>query len=484
MKFSIYKSAEAISKHVIIPFDKENIEELKALKIDGVENDRIINLLKSYTAGNLTIAVGSHILYLIELASKAKYCEIKDAFTKVAIDIKCEEAHVISTHRDYTNLEIKAIINGLSLSDYNINLYKTTGLKVGPSTHFIFHPKQSIEDAMALIESAVRLSEAQKLVMDIVNAPANKLIPSEMATLVEDKLKDTTIRVKIMEQKEIFDEGLHAVLAVNRGSEDPARFVIMEYRSAEPKDNTPHFGLVGKGITFDTGGISLKKSKNLHYMKCDLGGGAAIIGAMYLLAHEKPNADITAIVPITENSIGTKAIKPGDVINSHSGQTIEIIDTDAEGRLILADGLSYMLKNYSTDHLIDMATLTGSIVQTLGYQAGGLFSNNDELVSGLIRSGEQVCERLWRMPLWEDYKADITSEVADIRNFSGRPLAGGISAAKFLEAFIDGHKSWAHLDIAGVAFGKNPYTAEKAGTGYGPHLISQWILNAVDNKSK
>ncbi|MCL4135459.1 UNVERIFIED_CONTAM: hypothetical protein GTU68_030976 [Idotea baltica] len=280
-----------------------------------------------------------------------------------------------------------------------------------------------------------------------------------------------------MDQSQITEEGLHALIAVNRGSEDPARFVIIEYRSPSATKKKVHIGLVGKGITFDTGGISLKNSTNMHYMKCDLGGGAAIFGTMYIAAQEQPDADITAIIPITENSIGTKAIKPGDVIGSHSGQSIEIIDTDAEGRLILADGISYINTHYSIDHLIDMATLTGSMVQTLGYHAGGVFTSSDELAATLCKAGDDVGERLWRMPIWDEYKKDMSSTIADIRNYSGLPIGGAISAAKFLEAFAGGHQSWAHIDMAGVAYGKNPYTTEKAGTAYGSHLLYQWIKN-------
>ena len=213
----------------------------------------------------------------------------------------------------------------------------------------------------------------------------------------------------------------------------------------------------------------------MHYMKSDLGGATAVLAAMYMIGTQKPDLDVTAIIPTTDNSIGTKAVKPGDVIGSYSGKTIEIIDTDAEGRLVLADGLSYMVKNYKTDYLMDLATLTGSMLVTLGYQAAGMFTTNKKLSDQLVKAGNETGELVWPMPLWDKYKKDIHSEIADIKNFSGRPLAGAISAAKFLEVFTNDHKAWVHLDIAGVAFGDSPLSKEKCATGWGPMFIYNWI---------
>jgi leucyl aminopeptidase len=243
-----------------------------------------------------------------------------------------------------------------------------------------------------------------------------------------------------------------------------------------PSNSKKHIGLVGKGITFDTGGLNIKVAGMVH-MKCDMAGGGAVLGAMQLISDLKLPYRVTAIVPACENSVDAKSFLPSDVINSYSGSTIEIIDTDAEGRLILADGLSYLIKNYKPQTVIDIATLTGSSVATLGFECGALFTNDADLSKKLQQSGDEIGERLWQLPLWDAYKSDIESEIADVRNYSGKPVAGAISAAKFLEHFTDKHTSWAHLDVAGVAFGDDEFAKTKHATAFGVHLITNFIEN-------
>ena len=249
----------------------------------------------------------------------------------------------------------------------------------------------------------------------------------------------------------------------------------MEYKPKATGSQLPTVGLVGKGVTFDTGGLSIKGSSNMHYMKSDMGGAAAVFGTMELIAKLKLPVHLVAIIPTTENCVDAKALKPGDVIGSYAEKTIEIIDTDAEGRLILADGIAYLNKNYSPDIMIDVATLTGSCVQTLGYEAGGLFTNNDDLALKLTNAGDRCGERLWRLPLWDSYEGDIKSDIADVKNYSGKPIAGAISAAKFLEFFTNKHTNWAHLDIAGVAFGDAEFYTQKTATAFGVRLLTDFI---------
>jgi leucyl aminopeptidase len=210
-------------------------------------------------------------------------------------------------------------------------------------------------------------------------------------------------------------------------------------------------------------------------MKCDMAGGAAVLGAMQLIASLELPYQVTAIVPACENSVSAKSFLPSDVISSYKGSSIEIIDTDAEGRLILADGLTYLIKNYNPEIVVDLATLTGSSVATLGFECGALFSNNEELIQNLTKAGDEIGERLWRLPLWDAYKSDIDSEIADVKNYSGKPVAGAISAAKFLEYFTENHTAWAHLDIAGVAFGDDEFAKTKHATAFGVHLITNFI---------
>jgi leucyl aminopeptidase len=262
---------------------------------------------------------------------------------------------------------------------------------------------------------------------------------------------------------------------VSQGSdlERAPQFIIAEYRVENPKK---HIGLVGKGVTFDTGGLNIKTAGMVH-MKCDMGGAATILGALQAIADLQLPYNVTAIVPCVENSVDNLSFLPSDVIGSYSGKTIEIIDTDAEGRLILADGLSYLVKNYKTDHALDFATLTGSAVGTFGYDCAALFTNDKELSSKLQDSGEEVGERMWPLPLWDSYKSEMDSEIADIKNYNGKPIAGAITAAKFLEAFTENHPSWAHIDIAGTAFGDSEFAKTKHATAYGVHLIVKLLQN-------
>jgi len=310
-------------------------------------------------------------------------------------------------------------------------------------------------------------------IIKLVNAPSNYKSPEEMAQWLRSSSEKYHYELTILEKNDLEQLGFHALLAVNRGSEIPAKCLIATYGSK--KEGIPSVTIVGKGVTFDTGGLSIKGSNNMHYMKSDMGGAAAAMGTIEVVARLKLNVHLRVIIPTTDNSVDAQSIKPGDVISSYSGKTIEVIDTDAEGRLILADGLSYAVKNDNPDYLIDLATLTGSIVRSIGTEAAGIMSHNDELVSQLTTMGSKTGEKLWRMPLWEEYGKHMKSDVADIKNLSAKPMAGSITAAKFLEAFVEKHPAWAHMDIAGTAFGAFPTSKAYSGTGYGIDLLTQWL---------
>ena len=248
---------------------------------------------------------------------------------------------------------------------------------------------------------------------------------------------------------------------------------ILEYQTNV--ENAKTVGLVGKCVLFDTGGISIKGSENLHYMKSDMGGATAVIGALIAAAKMKLPVNIIAILPITDNAISNTVYIPSDVITAYNGKTIEVLDTDAEGRMTLADGLSYLAKNYKTDALIDLATLTGSSVRMFGYTCGAYFSNNDSLKKSLEHSADETNQRLWNLPLWDIWKEDFTYDVADFKNISSKPFGDCIVAGKFLEQFVMNHPNWAHLDIAGVAFGNVRYMKEKGATGYGVQLLVDFL---------
>lgn len=375
---------------------------------------------------------------------------------------------------------VEAAVNGLYLGGYQIGRYKSKArseaILWGEDAQIVLQlPEAGAKAVKDAAEKAWHIATTQARIIDLVNAPSNKKLPSDLANWALRSGEKYGYQVEVYELKKIKSIGLHALLAVNRGSEEPPTFIVMEYQPENAPAGLPKVGLVGKGVTFDTGGLSIKPSANLHYMKSDMGGAAAVLGAMEAAAKLQLPVHLIGIVPATDNSVDARAIKPSDVIDSYSGKTIEIIDTDAEGRLILADGIAYALRHYSPDILIDLATLTGSAVRTFGYHAAGLFTNNEELYQRLSEAGERTGERLWRLPLWDVYKEDLKSDVADVRNYSGRPLAGAIGAAKFLEFFTEDHPAWAHLDIAGVAFSDSEFTTQKSATGFGLRLLIDYL---------
>lgn len=319
------------------------------------------------------------------------------------------------------------------------------------------------------------LSNGQIACQDWLNKPANLKKPDTFSLYLKNMAKKYDLKYTSFNRKKCEELGLGAYLSVNQGSAYDAAFTILEYKTNVKNART--FGLVGKCVLFDTGGISLKNPDNMHYMKSDMGGATAVLGTLIYAAEMQLPVNIIAILPITDNAISEKAFLPSDVITAYNGKTIEVLNTDAEGRMILADGLSYMAKNFKTDFLIDLATLTGSSVRMFGDTCGALFSNHEELKNTLIKIGDKTNQRLWNLPLWDIWKDDIQSDVADLKNISMKPIGDCIVAAKFLEQFIENHPKWAHLDIAGVAFGNVGYAKEKAATGFGVQLLADLIEN-------
>lgn len=330
-----------------------------------------------------------------------------------------------------------------------------------------------------IIENIIQKTEAlcagQFAGMDWLNKPANHKKVDMISSFLRSISQEYNFRYTVFNRQQCIDKGLGTFAAVNQGSNQDAAFTIIEYNCENPNAKT--FGLIGKCVLFDTGGISIKPSSNLHYMKSDMGGASAVIGTLITAAKQKINANIIAILPITDNAISEKAYLPSDVFTAYNGKTIEIIDTDAEGRLTLADSLSYLTKNYKTDVLIDLATLTGSSVRMFGYTCGAYFSNNPNLKQKLESAANKTNQRIWNLPLWDIWKDDFLSDVADFKNISLKPFGDCIVAAKFLEQFINQHPNWAHLDIAGVAFGNVAYAKEKAATGYGVQLLTELMEN-------
>jgi leucyl aminopeptidase len=423
-------------------------------------------------------------IQLIPINTDDNYRKIKKTFRSVAQELETSatnnKAYLLlnSEIQSLDSQKIQAILNGLFLNDYSVGVYKSNQTKNNPDhSLYILTNDSSKEEIEALTFRAKQLAISQKDIFKLVDAPSNKKSPSVLAAYA-DKIAEegsSKLNTTVLHKPEIETEGFYGLLAVNQASPTPPVFIKMEYRCDNP--DAKHFGIVGKGVTFDTGGISLKRSSNLHLMKSDMGGGAAVLGLMRLVDQLQLDINLTGIVPATDNSIGQNAIKPSDVISSYSGKTIEIIDTDAEGRLLLADGLSYMEKNYNPDVLIDIATLTGSCITALGTFAAGFITNNSNIASNLMQSGYKTGEKVWELPNWDEYKSLIQSNIADVKNFSGFPRAGAITAAKFLEHFIGEHKAWAHLDIAGMAMENAPGSSNQVATAFGLHLLLDFIEN-------
>ncbi len=365
---------------------------------------------------------------------------------------------------------LEAFINGMSLGTYQIGRYKTdkTGTEGFGGEATVLTIVSEREGLEAAARRALIVAETQQRIFDLVNAPANFKRPADLAEWAIESGRRFGYEAEAWGREECERNGLHALLAVNRGSEDPPAFLLLRYNGAGA--GRP-LALVGKGVTFDTGGLSIKPSSNLHLMKSDMGGAAAVLGAIEAAARLRLPVNLVGVIPATDNLVDARSLKPGDVISSYSGKTIEVIDTDAEGRLILADGLAYAIRHFEPHTVIDLATLTGSTVRTLGYAAAALFTNNDELAGELYAAGMQSGEKLWRLPLWEEYEEDLKSDVADVRNLSGKPVAGAINAAKFLEFFIDNHPRWAHLDIAGMALTASEFSKDRSATGFGVRLL-------------
>ena len=367
----------------------------------------------------------------------------------------------------------RSIVNAAYLSTNNLGKYKykPNGLpKLEELTLVTRSLNSNLEDA---INEEVSLTKVQLAMMDLINTPSNIKTPEYIADLAGQSGKKHGFKVDIFTEKEIKKNKLAALQSVSDGSANPPRFLILHYKPKNKEVKT--LGLVGKGVTFDTGGVSMKSSTNMHFMKSDMSGAALVLGFTELCARLALPIEVYTTIPLTENVTDGSSTKPGDVIGSYIGKSIEVIDTDAEGRLILADGLGYLTKNFKTDVLLDFATLTGSVIQTLGYQVAGLFSNNDDLADQIYNSGKRSGDKCWRLPNWEDYQDELKSDIADVKNFSGKPIAGAITAALFLKEFIGDHSSWAHIDIAGVSFSDNEYGTMRNATGYGLQLLLDFV---------
>ncbi len=321
--------------------------------------------------------------------------------------------------------------------------------------------------AQQAVDRACVMAEATVLARDLAYTPGSAMTPRRLAEAAERVARETGLEVEIHDESWMESEGMGALLGVARGSSEPPRFIVLRYRSG--RQGAPLLAIVGKGLTFDAGGICLKPAEGMDEMKMDKSGGAAVIAAMQGIARLKPTIDVLGVIPATENLPGGRALKPGDVLKTLSGKTIEVINTDAEGRLILADALTYASRA-GANWIVDIATLTGAVVIALGNQAAAIIGNDQELIDEVVASGADVGERYWQLPAYEEYKEQYKSHIADIKNVGGRQ-AGTITGALIVGEFAGACK-WAHLDIAGVAWHQKdlPYIP-KGASGFGTRTL-------------
>jgi leucyl aminopeptidase len=330
------------------------------------------------------------------------------------------------------------------------------------------------EAACKVYQPLKQVAEGICLTRELITEPPNVLYPDSYAQRLQDLIK-LGLRVEVLDLKDLQKLGMNALLGVAQGSVHEPRVVVLEWEGAK-KEHQP-LAFVGKGVTFDTGGICLKPSSGMNDMKYDMGGSAVVVGIMRALAGRQAKVNAVGVIGLVENMPSGSAQRPSDVVKSMSGQTIEIIDTDAEGRLVLADVLWYAQDRFKPKLMIDLATLTGAIGITFGEHYAGLFSNDDQLAQYLTQAGEKVGERVWRLPLGEKYDQEINSDIADVKNLGPRGKGGSITAAQFLARFVN-NVPWAHLDIASVAWSeKGLPIAEKGATGYGVRLLDQFITD-------
>jgi leucyl aminopeptidase len=376
------------------------------------------------------------------------------------------------------NLTARALVEGALLADFDIDIYRSD--RKDQSVHTLnvlateADKKQQAEIQSGFDEGVI-VGESQNFARSLVNEPGNVLTPTELGKRAKAMCDEFGLQCSVYSMDKLVELKMGAFIAVTQGSPEPPALIVMRYDpAAKPAAGAPVLGLVGKGITFDTGGISIKPAENMDKMKYDMAGSAAMIGAMRAIAQLKPSVPVLSVVCSCENMPDGKAFRPGDVVTAMSGKTIEIMNTDAEGRLVLADGLHYAQQLGAT-HLINAATLTGAIGVALGLLNAGLFSNNDEATHQFLETFPIAGEKFWRMPCTDDYRDQIKSDIADIRNTGNSRYGGATTAAMFLKEFV-GDTPWIHLDIAGTAWADDlkPWQS-KGPTGVAVRSIVEWV---------
>ena len=474
----VYKNKvkSTISGHVVIFVDDKFNYEVPKLLISNSENTYIKKILKNYNSQYnklFTINISEKkSAIIINLKTNltdndienlgAKFCDFvnKESMPKIYIS-----NNILSEKK--TSSFLSYFVHGFKLKSYKFDKYKIKKNKKVTTIEIV-----GLKDKNK-IKSLNALEQGIFLTRDLVSEPGNILHPDEYAKRLS-KLKNLGLKVNIYDEKKLKKLGCRALLGVGQGSVRGSYIVTIEWKGLKSK--TKPLSFVGKGVCFDTGGISLKPAKFMEDMTYDMAGSAVVVGLMKSLALRKAKINAVGVVGLVENMPGGNAQRPGDIVKSFSGKTIEILNTDAEGRLVLADAMSFTQKKFNPSLMIDLATLTGAIIVSLGSEFAGLFSNNDKLAKQLFEAGNKVDEKVWRMPLHKNYDKLIDTNNADMQNINYVGGAGSTTAAQFLQRFINNKLPWAHLDIAGMAFSKYGGALNSSGaTGYGVRMLDKFI---------
>ena len=474
-----YKSSisKKVSSNLVLFVDEKfNISGLKK-HFSNTEFTYILDILKNSDLKKelLFFEINSKkTIFLVSINKDIKTSDIESLGAKFHgyIDYDKKKDYFINT--DTVNSKIKNFVgyflHGLKLKSYEFNIYKSKKNRKFISINIIGN-KNKISSQDQLRFKA--LEEGTFFARDLVSEPGNILHPDEYAKRL-NSLKKFGLKINIYDDKKLKKLGMNALLGVGMGSIRGSYLVTLEWNGA--KNNSKPLAFVGKGVTFDTGGYSLKPARFMEDMTYDMAGSAAVVGLMKSLALRKAKINAVGVVGLVENMVSGVAQRPGDIVKSYSGKTIEVLNTDAEGRLVLADALTYTEKKFKPKFIVDLATLTGAIIVSLGSEYAGLFSNDDNLSEQILSAGAKVEEKVWRMPLHKNYDKLINSKNADMQNINYVGGAGSTTAAQFLQRFILNKTPWAHLDIAGMAFSKYGGALNSGGaTGFGVRLLNKLI---------
>ena len=397
-------------------------------------------------------------------------------FLKTIADIKADVLHIelpafALFDKQFASAAslYQSCVEGLHYGNYSFDKYKKS--ESAPHTLNVWFSASDKKALKSAIDKGNKLMTAVAFTRDLQNEPSNVIYPQTLAERIKKQFAGTNVRVTILNEKVLLAKKMGGILAVGAGSAHQPRLIILEYN---PRGAKKHIALVGKGVTFDSGGISIKPASGMGEMKADMSGAAVVAGTIFAATQLKLNVRITGVIPSAENMLSGSSFRPGDIVTTSSGKTIEVDNTDAEGRIILADALHYASQK-KPDEIIDLATLTGACVVALGEFVAGLFTKSDTMAEKLTASGQNTFERLWRLPLWDDFHMLNKSDVADVKNIGGR-WGGAISAAKFLENWVNEDIPWTHLDIAGPAMAhKFSSYSQPYMTGFGVRLLVDYL---------